>query len=275
MKKSKELLKDWVPPAILRFLKTAFLKNEGIYFEGPFLSWEAALEESQGYASESILQKVLDATLKVKKGEAVFERDSVLFKDIIYSWPVTAGLMWAAARSQGRLSVLDYGGSLGTSYWQNRKFLEGLPSVRWSVVEQRHFVEAGRKYVQAGSLGFYHDIEECVRAEDPNVVLMSGVLQYLYQPYLLLEQVLELDAENVIIDLTMVTDSEEESLYLQHVPKSIYDATYPVRILSEKKMKKVFLSRGYSLVAEFQSLNFPALSRLSAQFKGFYLRKVS
>jgi len=275
MKKGKELLREWVPPVILRLLTTYCLETKGVHFEGPFVSWEEAKQRSSGYDNEEILEKVLDATLKVKRGEAVFERDSVLFNDIEYSWPATAGLMWTAARSQGRLSVLDFGGSLGTGYWQNRKFLEGLPSVRWSVVEQRHFVEAGRKYVQGGSLGFYHGIKECVRAENPNVVLMSSVLQYLDQPYLLLEEIIELDVENVIIDLTIVSDSEEESLYLQHVPKSIYDATYPVRILSEEKLKKVFLSRGYSLVAAFRSINFSALSMITAEFKGFYFRKVS
>ena len=91
----------------------------------------------------------------VKRGEAVFERDSVIFDKVQYAWPVTAGLMWVAARNGGRLSVLDFGGSLGSSYFQNREFLAYLPNVRWSVIEQAHFVKAGRKHIQDERLVFY------------------------------------------------------------------------------------------------------------------------
>ena len=73
--------------------------------------------------AQDILDKVLAATLKVKQGQAVFERDSVLFDEIEYSWPLLAGLMWAAASNGGKLNVLDFGGALGSSYYQNRKFL--------------------------------------------------------------------------------------------------------------------------------------------------------
>ena len=59
-----------------------------------------------------ILGKVLEATLKVKNGEAVYERDLVLFDHIEFYWPVLSGLMWVAARNNGRLNVLDYGGTL-------------------------------------------------------------------------------------------------------------------------------------------------------------------
>ena len=45
--------------------------------------------------------------MKVKKGEAVYERDSMIFDQIEYSWPVLFGLMWAAAQNSGYLKVLD------------------------------------------------------------------------------------------------------------------------------------------------------------------------
>mgnify|MGYP001500873774 CR=1 FL=1 len=48
----------------------------------------------------------------VKNGEAVYERDLVLFDYIEFYWPVLSGVMWVAARNNGRLNVLDYGGSL-------------------------------------------------------------------------------------------------------------------------------------------------------------------
>ena len=40
---------------------------------------------SSGYDSQLILDKVLTSTLKVKNGEAAYERDSVLFDEIQYA----------------------------------------------------------------------------------------------------------------------------------------------------------------------------------------------
>lgn len=126
----------------------------GIRFEGNYSTWEAAAAQCTGYDAAPILAKVLDATLRVKRGEAAYERDSVLFDEIEYTSPVTEALMWAAAQSGGRLDVLDFGGALGSSYFQNRAFLADLPQVRWSVVEQAHYVEAGREHIQDETLRF-------------------------------------------------------------------------------------------------------------------------
>ena len=140
------LVKTWLPPCLLTFIKKIYLKkNSRIVFEGPFPSWMEASKSCTGYNIEIILQKVLSASLKVKSGDAVYERDSVLFNKIEYSWPITAGLMQAAAINRGFLSVIDFGGALGSSFYQNREFLVGLKSVRWSIVEQTHFVEAGKR----------------------------------------------------------------------------------------------------------------------------------
>jgi putative methyltransferase (TIGR04325 family) len=38
---------------------------------------------------------------------------------------------------------LDFGGSLGSSYFQNKKFLDALRLVEWNVVEQENFVATG------------------------------------------------------------------------------------------------------------------------------------
>jgi putative methyltransferase (TIGR04325 family) len=84
-------------------------------FEGSYNTWQEADAHCNGYDNMDILEKVLFATLKVKNGEAVYERDSVIFDQIEYSWPVLTGLMWAAAQNSGCLKVLDFGGSLGSS----------------------------------------------------------------------------------------------------------------------------------------------------------------
>jgi putative methyltransferase (TIGR04325 family) len=85
--------------------------------------------------------------------------------------------MWIAAQSKGELNVIDFGGSLGSTYFENRKFLQALPKVRWNIVEQNHFVDAGKKYFEDDIVKFFYNIESCVRQCSPNVILFSSVIQ--------------------------------------------------------------------------------------------------
>jgi putative methyltransferase (TIGR04325 family) len=235
----KALVKDWMPPVSFRILKKILIKGGGNVFEGAYPSWEEAAAKCSGYDAENILAKVLAATLKVKNGEAAFERDSVLFDKIEYAWPVLSGLMWAASRNSGVLNVLDFGGALGSSYFQNRKFLNDLPEVRWNVVEQAHYVEAGQKHISDKHLRFYPTIDACLAENQPNVVLLSSVLQYLTCPVEIMHRISCIGAKCLIIDRTPFSDYQDDKLLIQHVPSSIYKASYPMRVFSKHKFLPV------------------------------------
>lgn len=243
----KLVAKNWLPPAMFRWARRIGLGGV-VRFEGNFATWEEARARCTGYDSNRILTKVLDATLRVKRGEAAFERDSVLFDEIEYAWPVLAGLMWAATRNGGRLNVLDFGGALGSSYFQNHKFLKTLPEVRWNVVEQAHFVVAGRAHIQDDSLRFYMTIEEALNETQPNVVLLSSVLQYLESPFDIIKQVSCTDADFLILDRTPFSMRGNDQLLIQHVPPSIYAASYPIRVFSQPEFMRA-LDADWRLIA--------------------------
>lgn len=266
----RALARDWFPPAIVRLIRRRQgpQQDGGSRFEGDFATWEEANAHCTGYDAEEILAKVLAATLKVKRGEAAFERDSVLFDEIEYAWPVLAGLMWAAARNGGKLNVLDFGGALGSCYFQNRKFLQTLPEVRWNVVEQAHYVEAGRAHIQDGQLLFYKTIKECLNENQPNVILLSSVLQYLPAPGSILLELMKVGADAIVIDRTIVNHSSFDRIYVQHVPSLIYSASYPCRSLSESALLAA-LGKNYLALGDFPSLNFPALNSIESEFKGY------
>lgn len=234
MSSIKPLAKALLPPALLRVVR--HLLGSGIRFEGRYKTWEEAAALSTGYDAGSILDKVLEATLKVKRGEAVFERDSVLFDEIEYSWPVTAALMWAAARNNGNLHVLDFGGSLGSGYFQNRKFLSRLKAVSWHVVEQAHFVEKGKRFIEDDVLIFYPSIEESVKAASPNVILLSSVVQYLPKPQWLFDLINSIEADILIFDRTPFTAAPQNTICIQHVPSYIHKASYPIWLLSRNEL---------------------------------------
>ncbi len=227
-------MKDWLPPVILQAIR--HLQGKGIRFEGNYKTWEEASALCTGYDAESILDKVLEATIKVKRGEAEFERDSVLFDEIQYSWPVTAALMWAAARNDGYLNVLDFGGSLGSSYFQNRKFISELKKITWHVIEQAHFVDKGKIFIEDDVLKFFTSIRESVNAISPDVILISSVAQYLPNPKWLFDQINLIDADILIFDRTPFTNFSDNKICIQHVPSNIYKACYPIWLLSRNNL---------------------------------------
>jgi putative methyltransferase (TIGR04325 family) len=235
-----------LPPVVLSMLRE--LSNQGIRFRGDFHTWEAAASKCSGYDADNILSKVLGATLKVKRGEAVYERDSVLFDEVKYSWPVTAALMLAAAQKR-KLDVIVFGGSLGSSYFQNRRFLTGIADVKWSVVEQANFVEAGKKYIEDDVLRFYPSIELCYEENSPNVILLSSVLQYLEKPYDLFERLSRSSANLMIIDRTPFKAGNDDRIFIQKVPKNIYDASYPMWVLSKSNFMSM-ANKHWRLISE-------------------------
>src|SRR3989338_10464854 len=94
---AKKLAKELLPPIITRAIAGA-KRPKYMNFSGNYKSWEEALKHSNGYDASVILEKVKIAALKVKRGEAAFERDSVAFSKEEYVWPVLAILLWVASR---------------------------------------------------------------------------------------------------------------------------------------------------------------------------------
>jgi putative methyltransferase (TIGR04325 family) len=246
----KSLAVDWLPPILLRFMRSVFYRR--INFYGWYASWDDALGVCSGYHQEAIAKKVLNSTLLVKQNEASFERDSVLFDRVHYSWPVLSGLMLGAALEGGNLDVLDFGGALGTSFFQNKIFLQHLKNIKWSIVEQDHFVDLGRMYIEDDVLRFYKSIEEHAIKHCSNVILMSSVLQYLPNPYNILGKLVKQKPRIIIFDRTsFIVNGNKERIRIQKVPGKIYDATYPCWFLNKQKLINFLLENNYRLLESF------------------------
>lgn len=233
----KDIGKAITPPALV-WLLTRLRTGRGrdaFGLAGNFAEWDDALAASDGYDARTILDKTRVALMKVKDGHAVYERDSVLFDEMPYSYPVLAGLMWGAARNGGVLNVLDFGGSLGSTFFQNRAFLSALTNVQWNIVEQPSYVEAGKAWFQDERLRFYQTIAECVTEGRPNVVLLSSVLQYLERPYDTFDELLGLSCDCILIDRTPFWNGKADRLCVQTTPSSIYRASYPSWIFSRQR----------------------------------------
>lgn len=238
-------------------------------FVGDFADWSAAKRASVGYGAEEIAERALRAALKVKEGEAAYERDTVLFSSAEYSFPVVTGLLLAALAEERHLRVLDFGGAFGSSYFQNRGLLQQLEELRWGIVEQESFVARGREHIADNTLRFYSSIEGCLNDMQPNFILLSSVLNYLPEPLTLLNQLAGLGARFICLDRTLVALQGRSRLTVQIVPPEIYEASYPCWILREEELLAPLRS-AYRRVYQFSALGGDvALDGLAGAFRGY------
>jgi putative methyltransferase (TIGR04325 family) len=221
---------------------------------GNYANWEDALTDCIGNNMDTLQRKKTDSLVKAKQGEAVYERDSMIFDKNQYAWPLLAGLMWVAARSGGKLNVVDLGCSFGSTWFQNRTFLSGLDVVHWNIIEHPHYADVGQNEFKNDQLRFYSTIEECFKETEPNVILLSGVLQYLEQPYDLLDTLHSLPCEFMIIDRTPFSAGSADRICVQQVPCEGSPASYPSWIFSAQRFRSI-LSLHWEVVAEFDGID--------------------
>lgn len=259
-----------LPPVALDLLRRSLAL--GVSFSAPQRDWAAARAASGGFDDEAIVRRVADATQAVVDGRAIYERDSVLFDRIQYAFPVVATLLRAALERPEGLNVLDFGGSLGSSYRECRPFIPAcVAPLRWIVVEQPAFAACGRSRFTTAELGFTESVSEADFAGPLDVALFSSVLQYLEHPAAAIRDVLQHQPAYVVLDRTIVNLSATDRVHVQRVPARIYRASYPVRSFSEARLTASF--EGYELLSAHASLPFDALGAIGSEFKGYIFRR--
>lgn len=235
-------LRRWIPRRLRRWARR--LLRPALY-RGDFASWEEARHASRGYADPALMERVVASARAVRDGQAAWERDTVLFQVPEANAPLLSALRRAAAAHGGNLHLVDFGGALGSTWWQHRPWLLDLASVRWSVVEQPAIVEAGRREFTHAPLRFFASLDECCAAEAPDVVLLSSVLPYVEDPRGLLADLSARRLDTLIIDRTGFVERGRDRLTVQQVPPSIYAASYPCWFLDRGSLRR-------SLASEWQ-----------------------
>jgi len=204
-------------------------KNE--YWDGNYNSWDIATEKCNGYDSDQIIEKCFNSLLKVKNCDAIYERDSVLFDKKEYSTGLLASLFIAGMTNDNQISVLDFGGSFGTSFFQNIEFSKYFKKIEWSIVEQNKMFILGKEFFENENLYFFETIDEVFRQKKPNIFLISSSLQYINNPNDILKKINASKIKHVVFDRIPFSESEN-IITIQTVPPSIYEASYPCWIFN-------------------------------------------
>ncbi|MDD3137795.1 MAG: methyltransferase, TIGR04325 family [Lachnospiraceae bacterium] len=232
-----------------KIIKIIIGKTDVITFTGNYSTRNEAAKCCEGYDSDKIFEKVKKSILKVKNGEAAYERDGVLFEEKEYNFPLMTYLLMASCNK--KIRVIDWGGSLGSTYFQNRSILGNDYDVKWCVIEQSHFVEFGIENLESEELIFKKKITDIKELEEYNVVLLSSVLQYLDSEMQVLEEICTKRPEYIIIERTPFG---KERICIQKIREPIYDASYVCKILDEKKIISFIEKNGYQLIDQWNSI---------------------
>jgi len=273
----KAFLKLFIPPVVIKLF--SFFKKKRILFQKTDLSFDEALKKTaDGYSAEHILTKCRDSLLKVQNGEYPYERDSMLFTEKELFFPLLASLFYVSSKNNNTLNIIDFGGSLGSTYFQNRDILKqaGI-SINWNIIEQENFVKCGKDYFSNKELHFFNNIDELLlnnsRTAEISVCLFSSVLPYLKEPYAVLDNIAKLNIKYVIIDRTFFVEKQiDDILSIQDVPPEIYKASYPAWFLSLDKFITC-IQNHYDILFKWPSLDQHSLENYQTIGLGFFLKR--
>jgi putative methyltransferase (TIGR04325 family) len=267
----KSFMRELVPPILLAFARPA-RRKQGYYFSGDYRSWgDASAAAGQGWGSPGILEKVRASALKAKHGEVAFERDSVTFTVSEFRWPLLACIFQAAlsSKSQG-FHVLDFGGSLGSTYLQHRVALNDISGLRWSIVEQSHYVQCGRNEFEDDILHFFDNVPAALHRGNIDLAIFSGSLQCVAAPYEVIGEVSKCGARYLLFDRMPIIPGKTDVYTVQHVYDVIYTARYPHRCFAKELLFSSIGALGYEITQEFSGYD---SGPRFAQYIGLFCRR--
>lgn len=219
---------------------------------GNYPSWKEASSISGGYDQQNILEKTKEALLSVKNGGAVYERDSVLFAQSEYPYPLLTFLLHDAQQRKRPVNVLDFGGSLGSTYFQIKEFLSPGICSGWNIVEQAHYIDCGKKFFEDDTLKFFYSISDCIKSRHVDFVVLSSVVQYLPDPHRFLTELVSYGFDTILVDRTAFVNEGPDRITIQRVWPSIYEASYPAWFFEQNGFVSHFIKE-YNLRASFDS----------------------
>ena len=230
-----ELILAW-----LSFDKNREKLISGIFlYYGNYNNWKDAESSAKnlgyGYEENSIL---LHAACMAEKAKS-----NGITGSSVDTWLLS--FLFRVKAREGNVDLIDFGGALGDCCFQYRDFVS---CERWHIVEQKHFVEYG--LIHFPNLEFHNDILFCLN-HDPHInsVLFLSSLQYVQNPYEILELVVRRRISHIAIERAPFGEVTEDVITLQTVPSAYgYDGRYPSWIFNKRKMLRFFYNNGYEVV---------------------------
>jgi putative methyltransferase (TIGR04325 family) len=257
-----------VPLSIRRTLRLWFGWR---WFVGNYRTWADARAAADDSAGSATLERVIAAARSVRITPGAWDRDGVVFRQPAFHAPLVDAMQRIAGEEKRMLCVIEFGGGLGSTWWQHRAAFDRA-DIDWRVVEVPALVEVGRREFSAPPLSFHATLEDAFLDRRPNVVLFSSVLQYVEAPHSLLQAVAGRAVRHVILDRVGFTNRGRDRIALQHTPPSLGGGASACWLFDYQTLVAA-VGPGYECAAEWR-VDFDAVDG-QAEYRGVWLRRIA
>lgn len=214
-------------------------------------NWAEAIKQSNSFDSNAWIEKLRVSAGLVRDGKAAYERDTVIFSEIEYCMPLINSLL-EVAKSSDNLCIIDYGGSLGTTFHQNYTQLSQFTKkIDWRIVELPKIASLGRQEFTNKYLSFYDNIDDA-KSDEVNAILFCGSINYIEDCYNLLIKAIALKVPHIIFDRTSIANGSIDTFHIQHVFPPILRGDFPIRNIAFNNLLDVF-EKNYTLINKWEN----------------------
>ncbi len=257
---NKEIL-NLFPQKLLKILLN--FKKDGYRWTGNYSTFEEALDNSTGYESNNIIDNT------IIRGKKSIEQKEV---SIVTNIQLIASMFVCLNHIQKeKISILDFGGATGGHYKFLKQFISESIKLDYTVCETQALVRKAAEIFTNSELSFIDDINKI--NFKPDIIFSSGTLQYLAEPKKVYDEFFRLNPKFIFIDRFPIIESDKDLLTVQHVPKSVYNGTYPCWFFSKSKWENE-IKEHYELFIKWNPKNdYVFLEGEKVYHIGYILRK--
>lgn len=169
-----------------------------------------------------------------------------------------------------RVRILDFGGALGSHYFDAKRLYRDAFGFEWVVSETNTMADAGNEHFANEELRFVADWREAKDLE-PSVVLVRGALQYIEDPIETLRGLLSYGPGHIVLDVLPLIPGERDRLTIQRLRSR--PGAYPCWFFSERLWLEI-LEEEYAVRLRWELRgNHEKLDGTKVRFQGLLLQK--
>jgi putative methyltransferase (TIGR04325 family) len=202
-------IKKFIPPIVADFVKgNSILKIQKLITN---LLFKKVDRNISTYDDATIAEIVIKKSILFR--DALFDNKNMQHP---YIRSIIATVLAAIKNNSDIVNVLDFGGAGGIHYYIAKLVLGNAIQLNWHIVETKAMVNAGRK-IEDEQLRYFDSIESAqIENYQYDLVFSSGTLQCCSNQYEILDKLISLQAPNLFITRTPLSDKVITRSFIQY-----------------------------------------------------------
>jgi len=254
----KRILKEFIPPIFLKFLRKKAIESS----HQIFINYQDSMKmcTTDAYEEKELIEVIFKKTKRFKenlKSEIILTSETAAYSLLSAINPIIEC-------KATKINVLDFGGACGAHYFHLRSLIDKDLKLKWVVVETPTMVKYAKELeTETDELSFFDNFADAInKLGKVDLLHTSGTLQCVDNPQKYLTEILNCNAKWLLFnrlglnkldrDIITVHSSKLSWNGIGELPEGYTDrwVKYPFNFPSETKFLKT-LEAKYSLVAKF------------------------